>query len=430
MGIEYLASVAPPGALEVRTTERVAPLASDPTLRTVHDHQLLDNVPAWARASVAAIQAGQCEVPEPLHGGDLYLCPETQAALEGAVGATYDAVDAVCSAAGPKRAFAMVRPPGHHAYCGDPSGFCWVNNVICGAVYAAATHGIRHVAILDIDLHHGDGTQQLVRELTRRRVHPATDADKALPRLFYGSMHDVLSFPCEDGKEAKVRDRNSTHPDRASHSRGRGAAQVTEASVCVMDHHLAIWNVHLAPYTSKADFDRLYETKYKALLVQADAFFRARDRPTEDCLVRPSRLRDRHTHTHAHPYEEHRSWSVRALTRTRRSMRACSGTSGACRTISMRASPWTSLRYSICAPRVVVDAAVLTPWPRYAPCCEGGFIAGRDALQGPGGVAARRRVLAGGAVAGRLAPCGGAGRPARRRYRLQGKEDEGGPADG
>ena len=113
-------------------------------------------------------------------------------------------------------AFVSVRPPGHHATCGVPSGFCWLNNVVCGAVYAAAAHNVRHVAIVDIDLHHGDGTQAIVRQLSLPADDepgpgpgPAGDdapGKKAVqaPRLFYGSLHDILSYPCEVYDRDKV----------------------------------------------------------------------------------------------------------------------------------------------------------------------------------------------------------------------------------
>ena len=72
-------------------------------------------------------------------------------------------------------AFCAVRPPGHHAERDRAMGFCFFNNVALGAVYALENYGLERVAIVDWDVHHGNGTQHLF------------ESD---PRVFYVSLHE------------------------------------------------------------------------------------------------------------------------------------------------------------------------------------------------------------------------------------------------
>jgi acetoin utilization deacetylase AcuC-like enzyme len=96
--------------------------------------------------------------------GYAYLDPDTSmnarslsAALHAA-GAVVAATDAVMAGEA-KRAFCAVRPPGHHATRDRPMGFCLFNNVAIGAAHAIAAHGLERVAVLDFDVHHGNGTE-------------------------------------------------------------------------------------------------------------------------------------------------------------------------------------------------------------------------------------------------------------------------------
>ena len=72
-----------------------------------------------------------------------------------AAGITLEAVD--------RSGFALVRPPGHHALAGRAMGFCLVNNVAVAARYAQAELGLEHIAIVDFDVHHGNGTEAIFR---------------------------------------------------------------------------------------------------------------------------------------------------------------------------------------------------------------------------------------------------------------------------
>ena len=78
-----------------------------------------------------------------------------------AAGAAIDATDAVM-AGELANAFCAVRPPGHHAMRNQAMGFCFVNNVAVAAKYALERHGLKRVAIVDFDVHHGNGTEDIV----------------------------------------------------------------------------------------------------------------------------------------------------------------------------------------------------------------------------------------------------------------------------
>jgi acetoin utilization deacetylase AcuC-like enzyme len=97
---------------------------------------------------------------------DTGLNPDSWDAALAAAGAVVRAVDAVV--AGPAvRAFCNVRPPGHHAEAERAMGFCLFNNVAVGVGHALAVHGLERVAIVDFDVHHGNGTEDIFRDEPR-----------------------------------------------------------------------------------------------------------------------------------------------------------------------------------------------------------------------------------------------------------------------
>ncbi len=130
--------------------EVVAPReATTEQLARVHDAAYL------RRVSEAA---GQAVAFDP----DTYTSPETTEIARLAAGAAVDAVERVMSGAH-RSAFALVRPPGHHAERNRAMGFCFYNNVAVAAAHARAV-GARRVAIVDYDVHHGNGTQQMFED--------------------------------------------------------------------------------------------------------------------------------------------------------------------------------------------------------------------------------------------------------------------------
>lgn len=93
--------------------------------------------------------------------GETQMCPHTLQAIRYGVGGTIEGVDRVLDGIN-KNAFVAVRPPGHHATRDKAMGFCFVNNVAIGAYHAVNQHGLERVAIIDIDVHHGNGTENIV----------------------------------------------------------------------------------------------------------------------------------------------------------------------------------------------------------------------------------------------------------------------------
>jgi acetoin utilization deacetylase AcuC-like enzyme len=111
--------------------------------------------------------------------GDTSMSPGTWEAVMRGVGGAVAATDAVMSGKHPN-AFVAVRPPGHHAEINRPMGFCFFDNVAIAARHAQRKYGIGRAAIVDFDVHHGNGTQDIFW------------ADKS---VMYCSTHQMPLFP-------------------------------------------------------------------------------------------------------------------------------------------------------------------------------------------------------------------------------------------
>lgn len=125
---------------------------------------------ALARAHPAAyldrlVQRAPPSGSEPLDG-DTLLTPHTLPAAWRAAGAGVAAVDAVVGGE-LTAAFAAVRPPGHHAERATAMGFCFYSNIAIAALHALDHHGLARVAICDFDVHHGNGTEDIVADDSR-----------------------------------------------------------------------------------------------------------------------------------------------------------------------------------------------------------------------------------------------------------------------
>jgi acetoin utilization deacetylase AcuC-like enzyme len=146
-----------------------APKASIDQLSRVHP-----------RDYVEAILAIHPDLGEPVHlDGDTVMSAGSAEAAARAAGGACMGVDAVMEGWA-RTVFVAVRPPGHHAEPNKPMGFCLFNNAAVAALHARAHHGIERVAVVDFDVHHGNGTQAIF----------AAD-----PGLFYASSHQHPCYP-------------------------------------------------------------------------------------------------------------------------------------------------------------------------------------------------------------------------------------------
>jgi acetoin utilization deacetylase AcuC-like enzyme len=147
---------------------REAPRAEREQLLSVHAEAYVDavlaNVPTEGRVHL-----------DP----DTVMSPGSGEAALRAAGAVCAAVDAVMTGQA-ENAFCAVRPPGHHAEATRAMGFCLFNNVAVAALHGRARHGIERVAVVDFDVHHGNGTQHMF------------EADAG---LFFASTHQSPFYP-------------------------------------------------------------------------------------------------------------------------------------------------------------------------------------------------------------------------------------------
>ena len=129
-----------------------APTASKPQLERVHSPDYV------AHIHNIAPKAGLVRL-----NGDTAMGPMSLSAALHASGAVIFATDLVMSGK-VNNAFCCVRPPGHHAGRANSAGFCIFNHVAVGVAHAMAQHKIKRVAIIDFDVHHGDGTEDIFKD--------------------------------------------------------------------------------------------------------------------------------------------------------------------------------------------------------------------------------------------------------------------------
>lgn len=128
---------------------REAPLCETAALARAHE-------PAYVEAVLAAIPTRGYAAFD----GDTIVSPGSGEAVLRAAGAACAAVDAVMAGEA-SNAFCAVRPPGHHAERDRAMGFCLFDTIAVAAYHARAVHGLRRIAIVDFDVHHGNGTQDI-----------------------------------------------------------------------------------------------------------------------------------------------------------------------------------------------------------------------------------------------------------------------------
>lgn len=148
---------------------RDAPLGTREQVLLVHTPEYVDSVEALAPT----------EGYQLLDAGDTIMSPGTLQAVMRCVGAACAAVDAVVAKEA-SNAFCATRPCGHHAEADRAMGFCVYNQAAIAALHARAAHGLTRIAVIDFDVHHGNGTQH---------------AFWRDPQLFYGSSHQSPFYP-------------------------------------------------------------------------------------------------------------------------------------------------------------------------------------------------------------------------------------------
>lgn len=184
-------------------TRMIAPMADEAVLLLGHPQSYID----WVRAQIPA--SGRAALD-----ADTHASPGSwEAALRG-VGGCIAAIDAVLGGQA-KNAFVATRPPGHHAEKTRAMGFCLFSTVAIAARYALEHHGLSRVAVVDFDVHHGNGTQDVLWDE---------------PRALFISSHQMPLYP------------------------GSGAANERGGSNNVL-------NLPLAPATDGAAMRRAYETQ-------------------------------------------------------------------------------------------------------------------------------------------------------------------------
>lgn len=147
---------------------REAPTGDLMLAELVHDGRYL----AKLRAARPAEGIGQLDP-------DTFISANSLAVAATGLGGALDALDAVLLGE-VDNAFCAIRPPGHHAEIATPMGFCLINTVAITAREAQRKYGAERIAIVDFDVHHGNGTQ---------------DIFKADPNVFYASSHQMPLFP-------------------------------------------------------------------------------------------------------------------------------------------------------------------------------------------------------------------------------------------
>jgi acetoin utilization deacetylase AcuC-like enzyme len=140
--------------LDVALAMHDAPLATLEQVERAHNAGYVLNL----KDVLERVQAeGRLRALDP----DTIACPGTWSAVMRAAGAAVAATDEVIAGRA-SNAFCAVRPPGHHATRTEAMGFCFVNNVVVAARHALDVHGLERVAIIDFDVHHGNGTEDIV----------------------------------------------------------------------------------------------------------------------------------------------------------------------------------------------------------------------------------------------------------------------------
>ncbi len=159
------------GIKDIEIQIKKAPLADIDIISLVHPRKHIENI-------FSIIPKNGLIGLEKEPYADTMLCPNSKNSILRSCGAGIAAADDLMKKN--KRIFCAVRPPGHHAETKKAMGFCFVNNVAVAARYLQKRYKINKIAIIDFDVHHGNGTQEIFYK------------DKS---IVYGSSHEFPLFP-------------------------------------------------------------------------------------------------------------------------------------------------------------------------------------------------------------------------------------------
>lgn len=157
-------------------------LADNSHLELLHTKKLVERFNVLCDRTIKQFEEKGKVVQEHIDG-DTSIMHGTKEAAYRAAGSVIMAIDSICTSDQTEKidtAFCCVRPPGHHAETKRSMGFCHFNNAAIGALYARQRYGKQRAAVLDFDVHHGNGTEEAF----------LNDED-----LFYGSTHQKDSYP-------------------------------------------------------------------------------------------------------------------------------------------------------------------------------------------------------------------------------------------